>query len=87
MLGDSLTAIANWYEMTNVNSIINRGIPDNTIFEILDRIEQIYWAELKVVFLMMGINDIIMFKNSDQIMVNYENIVSRLLANNINVVV
>lgn len=57
MVGDSITHIAHWKEMFPNYSILNRGIGYDKTTDILNRLDTIFSASPKRVFLMMGVND------------------------------
>src|SRR3954451_7586104 len=58
MLGDSLTEWGNWHELVPEFRVINRGIAGDTSSGVLDRLEEVIARRPKLVFLMIGTNDI-----------------------------
>ena len=58
MLGDSLTEWGNWHELVPEYSILNRGISGDTSSGVLDRLQEVIERRPKVVFVMIGTNDI-----------------------------
>jgi lysophospholipase L1-like esterase len=58
MLGDSLTEWGNWHELVPEHRIINRGIAGDTSSGVLDRLQEVIERRPKVVFVMIGTNDI-----------------------------
>jgi lysophospholipase L1-like esterase len=58
MLGDSLTESGNWHELVPEFRVINRGIAGDTSSGVLDRLEEVIARRPKLVFLMIGTNDI-----------------------------
>jgi lysophospholipase L1-like esterase len=58
MVGDSITCRAEWQELLEGISVINRGIDGDTTSGILNRTGSIFSAKPKVIFFMAGINDI-----------------------------
>jgi lysophospholipase L1-like esterase len=59
MLGDSITEAGNWHELFSSVRIANRGISGNTSADILDRLDEVITRRPKIVFLMIGINDLL----------------------------
>src|SRR5215212_6349397 len=58
MLGDSLTEWGNWHELVPGFRVINRGIAGDTSSGVLDRLQEVIDRRPKVVFVMIGTNDI-----------------------------
>ena len=58
MLGDSLTEWGNWHELVPEFRIINPGIGGDTSSGVLDRLQEVIGRRPKVVFVMIGTNDI-----------------------------
>lgn len=58
MLGNSITARADWSELLNRNDIVNRGIDSDITEGYLNRMETIYSVSPKICFIMGGVNDI-----------------------------
>lgn len=66
MLGDSLTEMNNWEQsLTTDIAIYNRGIKGDTTDGILNRLDEIIIRKPKMVFVMIGTNDL-WSKNSSQ---------------------
>ena len=65
MLGDSITDEARWDELLNSSTIQNRGISGDTTSGVLDRLDSTN-KNIKKVFIMVGINDIMRGKNVDE---------------------
>jgi lysophospholipase L1-like esterase len=63
-LGDSITDEGEWAELFQNNSIKNRGISGDTTERILRRLDSILAGKPKQIFLMVGINDLIMANKS-----------------------
>jgi lysophospholipase L1-like esterase len=57
MLGDSLTANAQWTELLGT-AVANRGVPGDTASGVLARLDQSMPGSAATVFLMVGINDL-----------------------------
>lgn len=82
MLGDSITFGLNWNELFNIN-IVNRGIGGDITEGFLNRLDSIYSASPKKVFIMGGINDIYRGVKVNQIFSNYIKIIEALKSKNI----
>lgn len=59
-LGDSITAQAEWHELLPKQAVLNRGISGDTVHGIKERVGSLLAAKPKKIFLMVGINDLIM---------------------------
>ncbi|MEM5570882.1 GDSL-type esterase/lipase family protein [Aliarcobacter butzleri] len=77
MIGDSITDGAEWYELLNIDNIQNRGIGSDTTDGVLRRLDTIN-KSIEKVFIMIGINDIAMYKSIDEIYNNYVKIIDAL---------
>lgn len=86
-LGDSLTKEGQWSEAFPDNKIANRGVSGDTSEGIIRRIEQILEINPKIVFIMIGINDIGWGAKSADIIFNYRKILEVLSGNGIEVVI
>jgi lysophospholipase L1-like esterase len=78
MLGNSITAECEWRELLHNDSIINRGVIGDGIFDILDRLTPIIQAKPKKIFLLIGVNDLL-FHPLSIIGKNYEKIIKRIV--------
>lgn len=58
MLGDSLTALAPWAELTGCSRVVGRGISAEKTADILDRVADTVALRPAAVFLMAGVNDV-----------------------------
>ena len=58
MLGDSITARADWAGMFPRSRIVNLGIDGDTSAGVLNRLEDVVSLRPRVVFLMVGVNDL-----------------------------
>jgi lysophospholipase L1-like esterase len=87
MLGDSITADGNWSELIPTARIANRGIDGNTSADILSRIDEIIERRPKIVFLMIGINDLIRNAQPSEITANVQRVISALAEHDIPTVV
>ncbi len=80
MLGDSLTEIGMWAEYFPASKIINRGIGGDNTIGILNRLDQIITLKPKVIFMMIGTNDLIRGVTADEAFERYTKIIDRLQA-------
>ncbi|MDA8405556.1 MAG: GDSL-type esterase/lipase family protein [Deltaproteobacteria bacterium] len=87
MLGDSITNGCEWSELLSTCDVVNRGIGGDATAGILNRIDQIITLKPKKVFLMVGINDLGKEIPVSKILSNYQDIITKLLAENIEVFV
>src|SRR4051812_12410847 len=78
MLGDSLTEWGNWHELVPEFRVINRGIAGDTSSGVLDRLQEVIERRPKVVFVMVGTNDIGIQVPPDVLLSNLREIVTRL---------
>lgn len=76
-LGNSLTEYGEWQEFFNNPSIRNRGIGGEFTDGILRRLDPIITGKPKQVFLMIGINDLILHR-PPHILANYQAIVEKI---------
>src|SRR5262249_1762037 len=58
MLGDSNTEWVDWHELFPGVQFLNRGIAGDTSAGVLNRLDEVIGRHPKVVFLMIGINDL-----------------------------
>lgn len=77
-LGNSITAYANWSELLNTNHAKNRGIPGDTTFGLLARLDEVTEGNPAKVFILIGINDIGRNFPDSVILKNYKKIVQRI---------
>ena len=92
MLGDSITAGGNWEKLLTGYNVANYGIPGDTTDGILLRLEEIYLANPKKVFIMIGTNDIAFINPNFNYTIitvfnNYKEIVNSLRKNGIEVII
>lgn len=78
MLGNSLTAGADWNELLGRPSVVNRGIPSDIIAGFLNRMKYVYDLEPKVVFILGGLNDIYSWIPVESVYQDYIRIVEGL---------
>ena len=84
MLGDSITDEGSWDELLNNDTIQNRGISGDTTDGVLDRLNFIN-KNIKQVFIMIGVNDIMRGRDLDVIFANYLKIIQTFKDKNIKV--
>jgi lysophospholipase L1-like esterase len=94
MLGDSITAGGEWEQLLQGYDVANYGIPGDTTDGILLRLQEIYLANPKKVFIMVGTNDLYFSGRNDDdnytvmtIYNNYQRIVNSLRENGIEVII
>ncbi|MGJ0494957.1 GDSL-type esterase/lipase family protein [Aliarcobacter cryaerophilus] len=86
MIGDSITDRGLWNELLDRNDIVNRGISGDTTIGLLNRIA-INNIDVKKVFLMIGINDLLKGKSVEYVYENYLKILSYYQSNRITPIV
>src|SRR5262245_35768570 len=86
MLGDSITEGIDWRELFPDVHILNRGIGGDTSTGVLNRLDEVIARHPKVVFLMIGANDLQMGVPVRTISDNCRSIVALLRQNQIRVV-
>lgn len=79
-LGNSLTFWADWSELLRSPRYKNRGIPGDTTFGVLDRLDEIIEGQPAKVFILIGINDLARNIPDSVILENYRKIVHRIKA-------
>ena len=84
MLGDSITDEGSWDELLNNDTIQNRGISGDTTDGVLDRLNSVN-KNIKQVFIMIGVNDIMRGREVDEIFANYLKIIKTFKEKNIKV--
>lgn len=78
MLGDSLTAEADWQELLPGRDVVNRGVAGQTADEIAARTGDVLRLRPRVVFVMAGTNDLMEGKTPDQVAAAWAQILDRL---------
>lgn len=71
-LGDSIIEMFNVSEFFPDIKIANRGISSDYSDSVVDRLDSILIDQPPKIFIMMGINDLYKFKNSNKILENYD---------------
>ncbi|KGM36143.1 GDSL-type esterase/lipase family protein [Inquilinus limosus] len=87
MLGDSLTAAADWRELLPNWDVVNRGVAGETIREISARVDAVGRLHPRVVFLMAGTNDLMVGQTPNEVAESYRLILDRLQSTGAKVVV
>jgi hypothetical protein len=83
MLGDSITHGAAWNELMKRSDIINRGIPGDTTFWMLERLEYTTTGRIEKAFVLAGINDISKYQLPSSVFNRYVKIIEYLVAQGI----
>ena len=76
-LGDSITEACEWAELFGDSTIQNRGIAGDMTDGVLRRLPVILDSQPRQIFLMIGVNDLIM-RSVDEIVNNYETILQQI---------
>lgn len=87
MLGDSITKRGEWKELLANQHLINLGVDGDTTLGILNRLNPILQLEPKLLFLMIGVNDLCISIPLEEVFDNYKKILKKLKTKNIRVVV
>jgi len=77
-LGNSITFWAEWSELLGNRHVKNRGIPGDTSYGVLERLDEVTGGKPAKVFLMIGINDLARNTPAPMLVENYRRIVSRI---------
>lgn len=77
-LGNSITANTDWQELLQNANVKNRGISGDITFGILERLKDITDTKPSKIFLLIGINDISRNIPDEQILKNYNKIISQI---------
>jgi lysophospholipase L1-like esterase len=87
MVGDSITNGGNWNKLLNNKRIANLGIGGDSTDGVLNRLEDIYYFNPKICFLMIGINDFQGNRSVEYVIENYQKIIQEIKQHNIRVIV
>ena len=85
--GDSLTARGEWLELLPWKSVANRGVGGDTTRGVLARLESVIEMKPKVVFILVGVNDVAKGARASEVIDNYELIIKSLVESGAQVVV
>jgi lysophospholipase L1-like esterase len=77
-LGDSHTQQCEWSELLNNQHIINRGIVGDVTETLLKRLPSILALQPKQIFLMIGVNDLLVGVPPATVLGNYQNILQNI---------
>lgn len=83
MLGNSLTAGANWNELLGRANVVGRGIPGDVLSGIYARMDYIFRLKPKIVFVLGGLNDIYNWTPLNEVFLTYVKIINALQEQNI----
>ena len=78
MLGDSITARADWSELLSRWDVANRGVGGDTTKGFINRLSDIYELSPEICFIMVGINDLQIGLSVSKIFMNYTEILKKL---------
>lgn len=78
MVGDSITAGAEWPELFPLARIANRGINNDTTVGVLGRIDSIASTKATKTFVMIGVNDLLAGTTVEEVHANYLKIIQSL---------
>jgi lysophospholipase L1-like esterase len=87
MLGDSITLGGNWSVVFKNKGVVNFGIGGDTTRGVLNRIDTIINQKPKKVFILIGINDLNKGYSVNEIVLNYNKIITKLQNKDIEVFV
>jgi len=79
-LGNSITDVGEWAEIWQNPRVKNRGISGDNTFGVLARLDEVLSSKPRMVFIMIGINDIAKNIPDSVILFNYKRIISRVKA-------
>ena len=75
-LGNSITEYCEWNEFFENANIINRGIRGDIILGVIERLDEVLSSNPKKIFLMLGVNDLSIEHTPEQILRNYEKLIT-----------
>ena len=78
MLGDSITARADWRNLLSRTDVANRGVGGDTTKGFINRLSDIYQLSPEICFIMVGINDLQIGLSVSKIFMNYTEILKKL---------
>lgn len=77
-LGDSITFREDWNVLFGVSNIANAGIPGNTTDDVLSKLDLVIRSKPQKLFLMIGINDLLIGKDVSAVLANDEKIINEI---------
>lgn len=87
MIGDSITQEGNWSKLLEGTNVLNKGIGGDTSKGLLNRLERSIDKDAHTVFIMIGINDLLLKRTVFDIFYNYTKIIEQLVSFNKKVIV
>lgn len=78
-LGNSITFGIDWCELLELPKARNRGISGDRTFGVLERLQEVIEGKPAKVFILIGINDILHNVPDSIVILNYKNIISRII--------
>jgi len=78
MLGDSITARADWRNLLSRTDVANRGVGGDTTVGFINRLSDIYELSPEICFIMVGINDLQIGLSVSKTFMNYTEILKKL---------
>ncbi|MEJ5351189.1 MAG: GDSL-type esterase/lipase family protein [Melioribacteraceae bacterium] len=78
MLGNSITAGANWSELLGRSNVVTRAIPGDILPGFYARLSYVFRLKPKIVFILGGLNDIYNWTPVEEIYNNYLKIITEL---------
>ncbi len=79
-IGDSITDWAEWENLFPALKIANRGIAGDRTDGVLSRMDSIYSTNARKAFIMIGLNDFSVGAEVNDVVENYQSIISNLVA-------
>jgi lysophospholipase L1-like esterase len=87
MVGDSITNMGNWNAILHNKKIANLGIGGDSTDGVLNRLDDIYYLNPKMCFIMIGINDFQGNRSVAYVLENYRKIIQEIKQHNIRIIV
>lgn len=87
MVGDSLTAAADWRDLFPGVDVANRGLNGDGTADVLARLDTVLQTGARTAFVMLGTNDVLAGRPIDAVVTDYGRIVERLRGSGAAVVV
>ncbi|WP_432709857.1 GDSL-type esterase/lipase family protein [Pedobacter sp.] len=80
-IGNSITEVGQWQDVTGVEKVVNRGISGDNSFGVFYRLDDVLVHQPRKIFLAIGVNDIKRGTPIDVIAKNYERIILKVKKN------
>ena len=87
MIGDSITMDGNWNDIFPDVKIANRGIGNYRTYDVLLCIDNIISIKPKKAFIMLGVNDLLVGREVDDVLSDYKKIITSLQRHKIQIFV